>query len=305
MSVTFANIWNKADEITRQTGPQTLVLLGAQDEYSMQAIKSASERGWIKPAIARLHKHIRLEQNEQMGVDTGDLEIISADNDIELVQKAAAYTLQHKGILMRGRVTVLDMMHALVMPKTNFTVQGKLMTHIGFFESHKFDRMILITDGGVIIKPKLEQKPMIVKNAVEAAHKIGIQCPKVAMLAAVEAVFFSMETSLDDAVIAKMADRGNFGDAVVDGPLSLDAALVEKAALEKKVRGEVAGKADILVVSRIEVGNGLYKALFMFGKARSAGVIVGGKAPVVMTSRSQNLDSKINSIAIAIICNSV
>lgn len=303
MARTFSEIWNRADEITREKGPRTLTLLGARDEYSIKAIKSATQRGWIKPAIARMHKHIKQKEMENVGEDTEDIEIITAENDITLVQKAAAYTIEHNGILMRGRVAISDMLHALVQKETGFTLKGKLLTHIGFFESDKFDRLIMITDGGVIIRPSLEQKPKIVLNAVEAAHKIGIEQPKVAMLAAVEAVYLSMETSLDDAVIAKMADRGNFGNAVVDGPLSLDVALIPKAAQEKGVRGEVAGQADILVVSRIEVGNGLYKALFMFGKARSAGVITGGKVPVVMTSRSQSLDSKVNSIALAIICS--
>jgi len=303
MARTFSEIWSRADEIAGEKGPQTLALLGGRDEYSMKAIKSATQRGWIKPAIARMQKYIQVEETENGGMDTEDIEIITAENDTTLVQKAAAYTIEHNGILMRGRVAVRDMLHALVQKEAGFTVKGKLLTHIGFFESDKFDRLIMITDGGVNIKPSLEQKPKIVLNAVEAAHKIGIEQPKVAMLAAVETVYLSMETSLDDAVIAKMADRGNFGDAVVDGPLSLDVALIPWAAQEKRVRGEVAGRADILVVSRIEVGNGLYKALFMFGKARSAGVITGGKVPVVMTSRSQSLDSKVNSIALAIICS--
>ncbi len=300
MSITFSDIWSRADELTQKTGPKTLVLMGARDEYSMKSIKSAAEKGWIKPVIARLQSQIILEEQEGSNFNTSNYEVITADDDRELVKKAVKYVEEQQGILMRGRVPARTMLYELVKKENDFTLPGRLLTHVGCFESEKFPRLILVSDGGVIIKPTLNQKPSIVKNAVEVARKIGIVRPKVAMLEAVEAVYLSMGTSLDDAVIAKMADRGDFGDAVVDGPLSFDVALVEKAAKEKKVKGEVAGKADILIVSRIEVGTGLYKTLFMFGHARSAGIIVGGKFPVVMTSRSESLDSKMNSIALAI-----
>ena len=303
MPVTFSDIWSRADEITHESGPKALVLMGARDEYSMKALKSASEKGWIKPVIARLNKQLQHEDKTPVEFDTEGIETITADDDRELVKKSVQYVKAQDGIMMRGRVPARAMLYELVQKENAFALKGRLLTHVGFFESEKFPRLIMVTDGGVIIKPTLNQKPFIVKNVVDIARKIGIQRPKVAMLEAVEAVYLSMGTSLDDAVIAKMADRGDFGDAVVDGPLSFDVALVPKAAKEKKVKGEVAGNADILIVSRIEVGSGLYKTLFMFGHARSAGLIVGGKFPVVMTSRSQSLDSKMNSIALALIAS--
>ena len=303
MSITFTDIWNRADELTQKTGPRTLVLMGARDEYSMKSIKSAAENGWIKPVIARLKGQIKLEEQGDKSFNTSEYEVIAADDDRELVKKAVKYVEEQQGLLMRGRVPASTMIYELVQKENDFTLPGRLLTHVGCFESEKFPRLILVSDGGVNIKPTLDQKPSIVKNAVEIARKIGITRPKVAMLEAVESVYLSMGTALDDAVISKMADRGDFGDAIVDGPLSFDVALVEKAAKEKKVKGEVAGKADILIVSRIEVGNGLYKTMFMFGHARSAGIVTGGKFPVVMTSRSESLDSKMNSIALAIIAS--
>lgn len=303
MPITFSDIWLRADEITGKSGPVPLILLGARDEYSRKALSAAKAKGWIKPVLARLKKNIREEEKEETFALDDGMGLISADNDFELVREAVAHAVTHNGILMRGRVTVRDMLHTLAQKDTGFRIAKKLITHIGFFESEKFPRIIMVTDGGVNIKPTLEQKTNIVKNAVETARKLGFEKPKVAMLAAVEAIYLAMEASLDDAVIAKMADRGNFGDALVDGPLSFDVALIPQAAKEKKVKSEVAGQADILVVNRIEVGNGLYKTLFMFGNARSAGLVMGGKFPVVMTSRSQSLDSKMNSIALALILN--
>ena len=304
MSITFSDIWRKADEVAKKNGPTPLVLLGAMDEYSQKAMTAASSKGWIKPVFARLKKNAKNTAPAESPKIFENAEVIIADTDMELVFASVKYALENKGIMMRGRVTARDMLHAFAHSDCNFKIPKKMITHIGFFESEKFPRLIMVTDGGVSIKPTLEQKTEIVKNVIEVARGIGFEQPKVAMLAAVEAVYLAMEASLDDAVLAKMADRGNFGNALVDGPLSFDVALIPRAAKEKKVIGPVAGYADILVVNRIEVGNGLYKTLFLFGDARSAGLVVGGKAPVVMTSRSQSLDSKINSIALAKILNS-
>ena len=303
MPITFSDIWRKADEIAKKNGPIPLVLLGATDEYSLKAMTAATSKGWIKPVLVRLKKNVKAQEKDGTLKVDENAELIIADDDAELVHSGVKYALDHGGIMMRGRVTARDMLHTFAQESCNFRIPKKLITHIGFFESEKFPRLIMVTDGGVTIKPTLEQKTEIVKNVIEVARAIGFEQPKVAMLAAVEAVYLAMEASLDDAVLAKMADRGNFGNALVDGPLSFDVALIPRAAKEKKVIGPVAGNADILVVNRIEVGNGLYKTLFLFGDARSAGLVVGGKVPVVMTSRSQSLDSKINSIALALVLN--
>ena len=298
MSINFSNIWAKADKIAEERGPIPLLLLGRRDEYSMKALSAAKTRGWITPILAFRKQLIEIQKIDER-YDDADMEIITAENANELVKKAVNRARESSGIIMRGSVPVHNMLKGLLQPGLGFVPGGRLLTHIGFFESDKFSHIIMVTDGGVIIKPSLEQKASIVKNATEVARKIGIEKPRVAMLAAVESVYLFMPSALDDAVIAKMADRGNFGEAYVDGPLSFDVALIPQAAKDKKVGGEVAGQADILVVGRIEVGNGLYKSLFMFGNARSAGIIYGGIIPVVMTSRSQQLDSKMNSIALA------
>jgi phosphate butyryltransferase len=253
------------------------------------------------PVIARLKKYIPVGKDESIENDIQGMEVISAKYDVELVMKAVALIKERNGILMRGRVSIKDMLHALLLKDTGFTVKGKILSHIGFFESEKFPRLLMVTDGGVNIQPNLEKKVLIVKNAVEVAEKIGLNRPKVALLAAIETIVTSSDDMVDDAVIAKMSDRGTFGNAAVDGPLSFDVALVPHAAQEKNVVGEVAGKADILVTSRIEIGNGLFKGLFIFGESHSAGLVVGGKFPVVMTSRSQTVESRMNSIALALI----
>jgi phosphate butyryltransferase len=133
------------------------------------------------------------------------------------------------------------------------------------------------------------------------AKCLRIRKPKVALLSAVETVYPNMPVAMGGAVIAKMAERGQIKDAVVDGPLSLDVALSPEAAQEKRVGGPVAGKADILVANRIEVGNTLCKSIFIFGHSRSAGLVIGPRSPIVLTSRSESPDAKINSIALAVL----
>ncbi len=301
MSITFKDIFTKADQISRSKGPTPLILYGKANEYSLRSVMIAEDKGWIRPvfALSEINKTTE-DLFQQCGLNFSKYEVLKVANESDLLKMAVAYADENKALIMRGRIHFTTMIDALF-SETDFAPRGSLVSHIGFFESDKFGRIILITDGGVNIRPTLEKKPKIVQNAINAARRIGIEKPKAALLAAVEAVYIQMEDSLDDAVISKMADRGVFGDAYVDGPLSLDVAIRPDAAKEKKVTGQVAGNADILIVSRIEVGNGLYKALFMFGKCKSAGILVGGKFPVVLTSRSQDVESRINSIAIAII----
>jgi phosphate butyryltransferase len=303
MAMTFDKIWKRVDELSKEKGPQTMILLGACKELEVKAIKSAMEKGWITPIFASLGKNTQIEDQQNSVRGLREAEFISAGKDVELVQKAVACAMERRGFLMRGRVVVRDMLRTLLLKDSNFRLKGKLVSHIGFFENNHFQRMIMVTDGGVVIKPSLEQKMGIIKNAVEVAHKLGFKKPKVAMLTAVETVNLSMQVAIDYSVLSKMADRGAFGEAEVDGPLSFDVAISPRAAVEKKVKGEVAGNTDILLVPTIEVGNGLYKALFMFGNTRSAGLVVGGKFPIILTSRSQNLDSILNSIALAILLN--
>ena len=161
------------------------------------------------------------------------------------------------------------------------------------------DRLILVTDGGMIIKPTLEQKVSIIKNAVKVAKMIGIEMPRVACIAAVETVNPDMPETMEAAILAKMNQRGQIKDCIVDGPLGLDNAINMMAAKVKKVEGEVAGRADILLVPDIHSGNFLGKAAVYLAGGRIAGVVVGARAPIVIVSRADSADSKLCSLGLA------
>jgi phosphate butyryltransferase len=151
------------------------------------------------------------------------------------------------------------------------------------------------------LKPDLDQKVKIIHNSIAVARLLGIIQPRLALLAAVETVMSGMPVSLEDAIISKMADRGQIKDAFIDGPLSLDGALIREVAESKGIKGPVAGQADILIVDKIEVGNAIYKALVVFGDSLAAGIVAGARRPIIITSRSDQLRSKIVSIYLSIL----
>ena len=164
-----------------------------------------------------------------------------------------------------------------------------------------YHKIFMVTDGGMCVKPDLAAKTDIINNAVEIAHKLGMEKPKVAVLAAVEVVNPEMPETVDAAELWKMADRGQIKGCVLDGPLALDLAVSKEAAEHKKVKSPVAGDADIMVLPEIAAGNIFAKALIYMGGAKAAGLIAGAAKPVVMLSRSDTKEQKLNSIALGVV----
>jgi phosphate butyryltransferase len=178
---------------------------------------------------------------------------------------------------------------------------GRLLSHVAVIESPGYHKLLFLTDGGMCVKPDLAAKVDIVNNAVDVARKLGIETPKVALLAAVEVLNPEMPETADAAELSKMAERGQIKNCLVDGPLAIDLAVSAEAAQHKKVRSAVAGDADIMVVPEIVCGNVLAKGLIYLGNARAAGLIAGAAKPVVMLSRSDSKEQKLNSIALGVV----
>ncbi|PGL72389.1 phosphate butyryltransferase [Bacillus sp. AFS055030] len=178
-----------------------------------------------------------------------------------------------------------------------------VLSHVAIFDVPGRDKAVIVTDAAMNIAPTLEQKAKIIENSVDIARKIGIETPKVAVLAAVEVVNPAMQATLDAATLTVMNTRGQIKNCIVDGPLALDNAISVEAAKHKGLTGEVAGQADILLVPTIETGNILYKSLVFMANSEVAALIAGAKAPIVLTSRSDSAMTKLYSLALAI-CNS-
>jgi phosphate butyryltransferase len=171
------------------------------------------------------------------------------------------------------------------------------MSHLALIWTPTFGRMLAMSDGGIVLGPTLEQKVDIIVNAVDAMHKLGWECPNVAVVCALEQVNPAMPQTVDAAALAKMNDRGQITGCVVDGPFGFDNAISEVAAERKGVKSRVAGKADLVTFADIDVGNVFYKALyFMTEGVQNAGVLIGSRVPIVMPSRADGPETKRNSI---------
>lgn len=231
--------------------------------------------------------------------DLKDVEIIEADNDAQCAVKAVE--LVKKGIAdmpMKGLLATATFMRS-VLDKEKGLRSDKLISQITVTDNISGTGLNFITDCAMNISPDLNAKKEILQNAVYFAKKIGYECPRVALLTAVEVVNPAMPDTLDAAILSKMNDRGQIKDCIVDGPFALDNAISVESAMHKGVKGEVAGNADILLVSDIRMGNVLHKAITYFAKKRVGSVIIGTTVPLVMTSRSDSVEDKLISIALS------
>lgn len=297
----FDEVRRKALRRTEQTGPLKLVLACAEDPYTLKAMREAANMGLVNPILVGDARKIGWIAAES-ATDVSGFDIVDEKDTRRAAAEAAVIVSSGQAeLLMKGKILAYEILETALHDSVGLKQGSRIWTHVGIFWPQVLGRFLLVTDGGVVIDPDLEKIPDIIYNALQVAEVLGVERPQVALLAAVETVYPSMPVAMGGAVIAKMADRGQIRDAVVDGPLSLDVAVSEEAAREKKVRGEVAGQADILVVNKIEVGNTLCKSLFIFGKARSAGLVIGARQPIIMTSRSESVDAKVNSIALAVL----
>ena len=201
-------------------------------------------------------------------------------------------------ILMKGFVSTATLMKA-VLDKENGLRKGNILSHVAFFESPYYHKLLCVTDAAMNVAPDFETKVHILNNAVEACHKIGISIPKVAVIAAVEIVNPKMEATIHAAMLKTMSVRKQISGCIVDGPLAVDIAVNKQSAEHKGIVSEVAGDCDIILVPDIEAGNMFYKALNFLGGATAASVIMGATVPIVLTSRSDSESTKLLSIALA------
>ncbi|HHV18530.1 MAG TPA: bifunctional enoyl-CoA hydratase/phosphate acetyltransferase [Thermoanaerobacterales bacterium] len=229
-----------------------------------------------------------------------DCEIINIKENFLAAKKVVELTRQKKAnVIMKGLLQSSQFLKAVLNKETGLN-KGKLISQISVYDKINGEGLQLLTDCAISIQPTLEEKKQIVENAVEFARKIGITTPRVAILSALETVNPAISDTIDAAVLSKMAERGQIKNAIVDGPFALDNAICIEAAKHKNISGKVAGNADILLVPNLQVGNVLTKALVFFARRKVAAAVIGAAAPIVMTSRTDTIDNKILSIALAL-----
>lgn len=294
MSKNFDDLLNKVKNGTKKT----VSVAVAQDEPVLEAIKAVKERG-IADAILVGDKYKIREIAERVGLDLNQFELIHEPD----TKKATLFAIQQVSsgradMVMKGLVDTATFLRSVLNKEVGLRT-GKLMSHVAVFDIEGFDRLIFLTDAAFNTYPTLKDKVSMVNNAVHVAKACGIDTPKVAAVCAVEVVNENMQATIDAAMLSKMNDRGQIKGCLVDGPLALDNALSIEAAHHKGISGEVAGQADILLLPNIETGNVMYKTLTYTSKSRNGGLLVGTSAPVILTSRADSFETKVNSIALA------
>ncbi|HQE65692.1 MAG TPA: phosphate butyryltransferase [Bacillota bacterium] len=287
-------------ETAKAKGPKTIAVAVAQDPEVLSAVNAAKKLG-IAEAILIGDREEIIKASEECGIDIGTYEIIDIKDKNEASRKAVEMVSGGKAhIVMKGIVDTAIVLKAVLDENIGLRT-GNVLSHVAVFEVPGYDRLFYVTDPAMILAPNLTQKKQIIENVVQVANALGNYNPKVAVLAAVEKVNPKMQATLDAAELVKMNESGELKGCVVGGPFALDNAISVEAARHKGVTHPVAGLADVLLVPFIEVGNVLYKSMVYYAGSKVAGVLVGAKAPVVMTSRADSDEAKLNSIAIAVL----
>jgi len=268
------------------------------DRDSLLGALEAARRRLISPVLVGPPARIRAVA-EANGADISAFRVVATEHSH--ASAAAAVALARSGeveTLMKGSLHTDEILGEIVASQTGLRTERRV-SHVFVMDVPAYDRMLLVTDAAINIEPTLAEKADILRNAIELAHVLGIPMPKVAILSAVETVNPSIRSTLDAAALCKMADRGQITGGILDGPLAFDNAVSEHAARTKSIKSPVAGRADILLVPNIESGNMLAKQLLYFAGADSAGVVLGARVPVVLTSRADNVRMRIGSSAVA------
>ena len=285
-------------EEARKGEPGRLAVAVAQDSFVLDAVVQAAELGVVAPILVGDREQIE-QVLVDLKADPRAYRIIDEADKTEACMIAARLVRDDEAdFLMKGIVDTAVIMRA-ILNRDNGLRTGRMISDVLALEIEGYDHLFLVTDPAMSIAPTLPQKADLVRNAVDIAHALGNDNPKVAVLAAVEKVNEKMPCTVDAAELQSMNERGEIEGCVVQGPLQFDNAVSVEAAKHKGISGAVAGNADIMLVPDIEAGNMLVKAAEFFGHAKKAGVIVGAKAPVALTSRASSAESKLYTIAIA------
>jgi phosphate butyryltransferase len=286
-------------EAARSKGPKIVAVAAGHQSEVMLAGLDAEVAGLAEVILvgdSRIIKQIASDAN----FDISRMELIHEPLAREAAWKVMKLVSEGRAdIAMKGKVETSDFLRAALAKELGLRT-GRLFTHVAAFEIPGFDRLIFISDAGVVVAPDLQQKVEIVQNAIDVAHSLDIALPRVAVLAATETVNPKIPTTLDAANLSKMADRGQIQGGLVDGPLALDNAISPESARIKGIKSEVAGYADILIAPDIEAGNVLAKAITYFAQGKMAGVVVGARCPLILPSRSDTREAKLVALALGV-----
>ena len=287
-------------ERCRNLEPVTTAVAHPCEETALAGAMEAAEKGLIVPILVGPEAKIR-EIAKAHGIELGQTRIVdtahshaSAAKAVELVRNGEAE------LLMKGSLHSDELLAAVVARDTGLRTARRI-SHVFIMDVPTYHKVLIVTDAAINIAPTLEDKADICQNAIDLGITLGLRKPKVAILAAVETVNSKMQATLDAAALCKMADRGQIKGGVLDGPLAFDNAISAEAAAIKGIESKVAGDPDILLVPDLEAGNMLAKQLTFLANADSAGIVLGARVPIILTSRADSVRSRIASCGVAML----
>jgi phosphate butyryltransferase len=287
-------------EAAKLRGPKTLAVACAQDEDVLLAVENARKAGIAEAILVGNKSEIEAIASRQ-NIDLKHYQIEDIQDLAEASLRAVELVSGGKAhLVMKGLVDTAIILKAVLNKEVGLRT-GNALSHVAVFDVPNFPRLLFVTDAAMNIAPDVETKRMIIENSLDVARALDIELPNVGVICAKEKVNDKMPATLDAAELVRMNQEGIIKGCKVGGPFALDNAVSEEAARIKGIKDPMGGKVDILMCPTIEAGNVLYKALTFLAGARSAGIIVGAKAPVVLTSRADDDDSKLNSIALGVL----
>jgi len=290
---------NNLINVAKKKGVVNAAIVNAGEMFPMESVHKAVQHNLINPTFVGNENEIK-KYAEKLNWNISKYKIINENNENSTAPIAAKLASEDKvKIIVKGHIHTDILMKAVLKRDLNL-IGKKRLSHVWHMTLEADDKPFIITDGVVNVLPKLEVKMHILRNAVNFANKIGITRPKVSVLSATEEVIGSVPSSIEADTITKKAKKENI-NADVFGPLAFDNTVSKKSAAIKKIKNDVAGNADILLVPNVESGNALVKMMIYFMGACAAGVVIGGKVPVVITSRSDESEARLASIAAAVV----
>ena len=277
-------------------------LVGPAQSDVIRALGKALSGGMIKPVIIGNKASLR-KNAEELGIDLDRVNFVDVSEPREAVRTAAHMAEAGEiDLIIQGQTPAAEMLPLLFAKDLNFRPPGKTVSYVAVLKPEKYAKLLMLTDGAVVIQPDLKTKLDLIRNLVFVSERIGIVKPRIAVVGAVEVIYPQMPVTMEAAVLSKMAERGQIKGAHVDGPLSFDVAVDMFAAHTKGITDSpVAGQADAVVAPVIGVANGIYNAMSLYGNCELGGVVVGGRVPVALNSCADSQKARFNSIALAVL----
>lgn len=284
--------------VKKKSVVKNVAVPGAADDHVLEAVFEGEKLGLVKAILIDKEDEIK-KVLADLGKDPASYEIINAETPEECGQIAVELVKEGRAnVILKGLLETKDVLKPVVNKETGIGLGG-VMSIVAFTELPAYHKLLVVTDGGMMTYPTVEQKAGIIKNAVDCYKKLGIENPKIACVAAVEKVNPKMPETVDAAELKKMNEEGIIKDCIVEGPISLDLAVSADSAARKKYESPVAGDADVILVPNIQVGNVAHKSMLQFGNGKMAGVVVGAKCPIIINSRGSSAEEKFDSLLLA------